>query len=33
MTTRDIPTFLAIFACVLLATALTEGAIDYFLPG
>jgi len=37
MTSRDIPTLLAILACVLVATALTGWlsmrAIDYFLPG
>ena len=37
MTSRDIATFFAILACVLVATALTGWlsmrAIDYFMPG
>ena len=37
MTGRDIPTLLGIFACVLIATALTWSlatrAFEYFLPG
>jgi hypothetical protein len=37
MTVRDIPALLGIFACVLVATALTwwlaMRAFEYFLPG